>query len=190
MARGPSWNAFPVRCTRSRMSSSSNACNVARPATIASWFVLKVDECTTARSMELKTASDTAAEDSIGAHRHVPARECLGERDDVRGDPELLVAQEGSGPAHAGLDLVEHQQRLVATAERFRASDQNSSGARLTPLPWIGSMTRAATSPRRSPGRGRARRRMGSCRTREGADRTRLRNSRPPFNASAPVVSP
>jgi len=35
------------------------------PATIASWLVLKVEECTTARSMELYTASDTAAVESM-----------------------------------------------------------------------------------------------------------------------------
>src|SRR3984957_4496439 len=58
-------NAFPVRWTRSRMSSSSNAAKVASPATIASWLVLNVEECTTARSMELYTASDTAAVESI-----------------------------------------------------------------------------------------------------------------------------
>src|SRR5579872_1841114 len=57
--------ASPVRRARSTMSSSSNACNVARPATIASWFMLNVDECTTARSIELKTLSNTLAEDSI-----------------------------------------------------------------------------------------------------------------------------
>ena len=45
--------ALPVRWTRSRMSSSSNAANVASPATIASWFVLNVEEWTTALSMEL-----------------------------------------------------------------------------------------------------------------------------------------
>ena len=58
-------NAFPVRWTRSRMSSSSNAARVASPATIASWLVLNVEECTTARSMELYTASDTAAVESM-----------------------------------------------------------------------------------------------------------------------------
>ena len=58
-------NALPVRWTRSRMSSSSNAASVASPATMASWFWLKVDECTTARSMELNTASETSAEQSI-----------------------------------------------------------------------------------------------------------------------------
>jgi hypothetical protein len=47
------------------MSSSSNAARVARPATMASWFWLNVDEWTTARSMELNTASETSAEQSI-----------------------------------------------------------------------------------------------------------------------------
>jgi hypothetical protein len=55
----------PVRRTRSRMSSSSKACRVASPATMASWFWAKVEEWTTARSIELKTLSDTLAELSM-----------------------------------------------------------------------------------------------------------------------------
>jgi hypothetical protein len=40
-------------------SSSSSTWRVARPATMASWFLEKVDEWTTARSIELYTASNT-----------------------------------------------------------------------------------------------------------------------------------
>src|SRR5271155_5401422 len=47
------------------MSSASNAASVASPATIASWLVLNVEEWTTARSMELYTASHTSAEQSM-----------------------------------------------------------------------------------------------------------------------------
>ena len=38
---------------------------VASPATMASWLVVKVEEWTTARSMELYTLSDTLADDSM-----------------------------------------------------------------------------------------------------------------------------
>ena len=55
----------PVRRTRSRMSSSSKAWRVASPATMASWFWAKVDEWTTARSIELKTLSEILADDSM-----------------------------------------------------------------------------------------------------------------------------
>ena len=57
--------ASPVRRARSTMSSSSKACSVASPATMASWFMAKVEEWTTARSIELKTLSKTLADDSI-----------------------------------------------------------------------------------------------------------------------------
>ena len=57
--------ASPVRRARSTMSSSSKACRVASPATMASWFMEKVEEWTTARSMELKTLSKIFADDNM-----------------------------------------------------------------------------------------------------------------------------
>ena len=70
------------------------------------------------------------------------------------------------------------------------ASCQNSSGARLTPLPWIGSAMKAATSPRRSS-RARAAASPNGMTSAPGSSGPKpLRNSFPPLRASAPVVSP
>ena len=105
-----------------------------------------------------------------GAHRHVPARECFGERDDVRADPELLVAKEGPGSAHAGLDLVEHQQRLVSPAERLRLGPElvrghvdplaldrfDDEGGHVTPPQLPGQGVRVAEGDHVAPGKQRS----------------------------------
>ena len=82
--------------------------------------MLKVEEWTTALSMELYTASDTAAELSMAPTGTIATRQRLGDGDDVRGDAELLVAEEGARPPETGLHLVEDHERLVPAAERLR----------------------------------------------------------------------
>ena len=82
--------------------------------------MLNVEEWTTALSMELYTASDTVSRAEHGPDGHVATGQRLRDRDDVRGDAELLVAEEGARPSEAGLHLVEDHQRLVPAAERLR----------------------------------------------------------------------
>ena len=45
-----------------------------------------------------------------------PAAEALGHGHDVGGHPGAVVREPGAGPAHAGLHLVEPQQRAVPSA--------------------------------------------------------------------------
>jgi len=49
--------------------------------------------------------------------RHAAAQ-ALGEGHDVGGDPELLRREPGTGPAEAGLDLVEDEERADARRQR------------------------------------------------------------------------
>ena len=65
--------------------------------------MLNVEEWTTALSME----------------RDEAAGERLRDGDDVRGDAELLVAEEGARTAHAGLHLIEDHEGFVLPAERL-----------------------------------------------------------------------
>jgi hypothetical protein len=54
------------------------------------------------------------------ADRHEAARERLGEQDDVRLGEPVLAGEEPASAAHAALDLVGHEERLVAPAEPRR----------------------------------------------------------------------
>ena len=116
------------------MSSSSNACSVARPATIASWLVLKVEEWTTALSMELNTLSQTAAVHSMAPTGTYPPESAF-----------ETVMMSGVMPNCSWQKNVPLRQSPAWTSSRTMsalcrrqsdwASCQNSSGARLTPLP-------------------------------------------------------
>src|ERR1700722_14931346 len=127
-------NAFPVRWTRSRMSSSSNAAKVASPATIASWLVLNVEEWTTALSMELYTASDTEAVLSMAPTGTNPPESAF-----------ETVMMSGVMPNCSWQKKVPERPRPACTSSRIKralcrrhsdcASCQNSSDARLTPFP-------------------------------------------------------
>ena len=156
---------------------------------MASWLVLKVDEWTTARSMELKTASETSAEQSIAPTGTKPPERALD-----------TVMMSGVMPNCSWQKKVPERPIPACTSSRTMsalcrrqsdwASCQNSSGARLTPLPWIGSAKNAATSPRRSS-RARAWASPKGIMSAPGSNGPKpLRNSRPPLRASAPVVSP
>ena len=51
-----------------------------------------------------------------GADRKTVAQR-LRQRDDIERDARMLVAEPGAGPAHAGLDFVDHQQPVVLVAQ-------------------------------------------------------------------------
>ncbi|MNV04897.1 hypothetical protein D3C71_952060 [compost metagenome] len=55
--------------------------------------------------------------DQRGAHRHRAVGEPLGQRHQVRGDPEALRGKGLANPAEPGDDLIEHQQDAVLVAE-------------------------------------------------------------------------
>ena len=57
-----------------------------------------------------------------GADRHTVA-ETLGERDDIRHDGRVLEGEPLTGTAHAGLDLVEHQQPAAFIAHVAQAGE-------------------------------------------------------------------
>ena len=79
--------------------------------------VLKVEEWTTARSIELYTLSNTAAELIMAPTGHEAAGQRLGDGDDVGLETPVLVGEELARPPHAGLHLVDGQQRLVLAAQ-------------------------------------------------------------------------
>ena len=84
-----------------------------RAARIASAFSPKVEACTKARSIEWYTLAWISLLMSSGPDGHEPAAQRLGQHDHVGLDPETVGGQELPRPAHAGLDLVEHQERAV-----------------------------------------------------------------------------
>ena len=107
----------PVRRTRSRMSSSSKACRVASPATMASLVLgegRRVDDGAVHRAVD---AVGHLGRAEHGPHRDVAAREGLRDGDDVGLDVEVLVAEEPARPAQAGLDLVHDEEGLVPPAQ-------------------------------------------------------------------------
>ena len=60
---------------------------------------------------------DAASRRQQRRQRHAAA-DALAERHDVGLDPGMLVVEQLSGAAHAGLDLVEDQQQAVRLGER------------------------------------------------------------------------
>ena len=147
---------LPVAPARSTMSSSSITWRVASPATMASWFLEKVDEWTTARSMR---AVDGVEHPGRGEHAPRPGRsrpESALETVMMSGsDAPVLVAEEPAGAAQPGLDLVHDQQGAVPAAQGLdrRASSPRGPGRRPCPG-WARPRRRPRRPGRSSPGQG------------------------------------
>ena len=121
---------------------------------------------------------------------HIPARQRLGDRHEIRLEAPVLECEELAGAPEARLDLVDAEERAVAAAERLRALEI-SVGRQVDALP-LHRLDEEDRDVLAAKLRARARRgrRTEPGRSREATGRSASVNSGLPFADSEPSVRP